>query len=219
MNKKTMTAANINEELFTRYPVLEACRDDIYEAFLLLKDTYLKQGMLLVAGNGGSAADSEHIVGELMKSFKFGRAIPAEDAAKLKDLYGDEGAELAAKLEGALPAIPLTSMPALSTAFMNDVDPSLTFAQMLYGYGRKGDTFIGISTSGNSENIIKSLQIAKLKGVKTIGLTGASGGRMKALCDVAVCVPETETFKIQELHLPIYHCLCAMLEAEFFDEK
>lgn len=219
MNKKTMTAANIYEELFTRYPALEACRDDIYEAFMLLKDTYLKQGMLLVAGNGGSAADSEHIVGELMKSFKFGRAIPAEDAAKLKDLYGDEGAELAAKLEGALPAIPLTSMPALSTAFMNDVDPSLTFAQMLYGYGRNGDTFIGISTSGNSENIIKSLQIAKLKGVKTIGLTGASGGRMKALCDVAVCVPATETFKIQELHLPIYHCLCAMLEAEFFEEK
>ena len=219
MNKKTMNAAEIFEELFTRYPALDICRDDINKAFLLLKETYLNNGKLLVAGNGGSAADSEHIVGELMKSFKFGRAIPAEDAARLKELYGDEGAELAAKLEGALPAIPLTSMPALSTAFINDVDPSLPFAQMLYGYGRKGDTFIGISTSGNSENIIKALQIARLNGVKTIGLTGASGGRMKALCDVAVCVPETETFKIQELHLPIYHCLCAMLEAEFFDEK
>ncbi len=219
MNKKTMNAAEIFEELFARYPALDICRDDINKAFLLLKETYLNNGKLLAAGNGGSAADSEHIVGELMKSFKFGRAIPAEDAARLRELYGDEGAELAAKLEGALPAIPLTSMPALSTAFMNDVDPSLTFAQMLYGYGRNGDTFIGISTSGNSENIIKSLQIAKMKGVKTIGLTGASGGKMKTMCDVAVCVPETETFKIQELHLPIYHCLCAMLEAEFFDEK
>ena len=205
MNKKTMNAAEIFEELFVRYPSLKICRNDINKAFLLLKETYLNNGKLLAAGNGGSAADSEHIVGELMKSFRFGRAIPSEDAARLKDLYGDEGAGLAAKLEGALPAIPLTSMPALSTAFMNDVDPCLTFAQ--------------ISTSGNSENIIKSLQIAGLKGIKTIGLTGASGGRMKALCDVAVCVPETETFKIQELHLPIYHCLCAMLEAEFFEEK
>ena len=219
MNKKTMNAAEIFEELFVRYPSLKICRNDINKAFLLLKETYLNNGKLLAAGNGGSAADSEHIVGELMKSFRFGRAIPSEDAARLKDLYGDEGAGLAAKLEGALPAIPLTSMPALSTAFMNDVDPCLTFAQMLYGYGRKGDAFIGISTSGNSENIIKSLQIAGLKGIKTIGLTGASGGRMKALCDVAVCVPETETFKIQELHLPIYHCLCAMREAEGGEEK
>ena len=141
------------------------------------------------------------------------------DEEKFKELYGEEGDELASKLEGTLRAIPLTSMPALSTAFINDVDPTLTFAQMLYGYGNKGDVFLGISTSGNSKNIIKALQVAKVKGIKTIGLTGASGGKMKEYCDVTIKVPEIETFKIQEFHLPIYHCLCAMLEADFFNEK
>lgn len=219
MKRKTMTSEQIFNELFLRYPQLEVCKKDIIESYHLLKTIYKEGGTLLTAGNGGSAADSEHIVGELMKSFLFNRRISAQDEEKFKELYGEEGDELASKLEGTLRAIPLTSMPALSTAFINDVDPTLTFAQMLYGYGNKGDVFLGISTSGNSKNIIKALQVAKVKGIKTIGLTGASGGKMKEYCDVTIKVPEIETFKIQEFHLPIYHCLCAMLEADFFNEK
>ena len=209
MKRKTMTSEQIFNELFLRYPQLEVCKKDIIESYHLLKTTYKEGGTFLTAGNGGSAADSEHIVGELMKSFLFNRRISAQDEEKFKELYGEEGDELASKLEGTLRAIPLTSMPALSTAFINDVDPTLTFAQMLYGYGNKG----------NSKNIIKALQVAKVKGIKTIGLTGASGGKMKEYCDVTIKVPEIETFKIQEFHLPIYHCLCAMLEADFFNEK
>lgn len=154
-----------------------------------------------------------------MKSFMFERKIQKKYADELVRLYGDEGVALSKKLEGTLCSIPLTSMPALSTAFINDVDPALTFAQMLYGYGREGDCFLGISTSGNSKNILYALQVAKAKGITTIGLTGEGGGKMKELCDITIQVPDKETFMIQELHLPIYHCLCAMLEADFFEEK
>lgn len=219
MKHKEMTSEQIFNLLIERYPQLTVCKKDIVRAYEMLKKAYGTGKKLLVAGNGGSASDSEHIVGELMKSFLFERKIKKCDTSRLIELYGEEGRDLAHKLEGTLCAIPLTSMPALSTAFINDVDPTLTFAQMLYGYGCEHDIFMGISTSGNSKNIIKALQVANVKGLQTIGLTGESGGKMIDLCDVIIKVPEKETFKIQELHLPIYHCLCAMLEADFFEEK
>ena len=219
MKRKEMDSKQLFELLLKRYPQLESCKDSILDAYHALKNAYEKEGKLLVAGNGGSASDSEHIVGELMKSFMFERKIQKKYADELVRLYGDEGVALSKKLEGTLCSIPLTSMPALSTAFINDVDPALTFAQMLYGYVREGDCFLGISTSGNSKNILYALQVAKAKGITTIGLTGEGGGKMKELCDITIQVPEKETFMIQELHLPIYHCLCAMLEADFFEEK
>jgi D-sedoheptulose 7-phosphate isomerase len=154
-----------------------------------------------------------------MKSFLFNRKIEPEFEKRMVELYGNIGADLAGKLEGALPAIPLTSMPALTSAFSNDVDASVSFAQMLYAYGRKEDVFLGISTSGNSKNVLYAVMVAKARGIQTVGLTGKTGGKLKEICDLAICVPETETYKIQELHLPVYHTLCAMLEADFFDER
>jgi D-sedoheptulose 7-phosphate isomerase len=207
------------QELLARYPQLNVCRQDILDAYNVLREMYQSDGKLLVAGNGGSAADSEHIAGELMKSFLLARKIDGRTAGKLFALYGAEGERLANRLEGALPVIPLTGMPALSTAFQNDADPYLVFAQMVYGYGKRGDIFLGISTSGNSQNIINAVMTAKSLGLVCVGLTGGAGGRLKELCDVAIVVPETETFKIQELHLPVYHTLCAMLEADFFGAK
>lgn len=219
MKKKEKTSIQLMGELFERYPKLEICKEDFKKAFECLKDSYLSGGKLLTAGNGGSAADSEHIVGELMKSFLFNRRIDSEFEKELGEIFGDDGKALAEKMEGALPAVPLTSMPALTSAFANDVDAAVSFAQMLYGYGQRGDVFLGISTSGNSKNIIYALMAAKAKGIKSIVLTGGNGGRCAELADIVICVPESETFKIQELHLPIYHALCSMLETEFFEEK
>ncbi|MBE5980964.1 MAG: SIS domain-containing protein [Paenibacillaceae bacterium] len=219
MKKKQYNASEILEILMKRYPELSICKEAIISSYKMLKQAYAEKNKLLVAGNGGSASDSEHIVGELMKSFLFNRKIEEKYEKRLSDLYGEVGKEISQKLEGTLCSIPLTSMPALSTAFLNDVDPTFTFAQMLYGYGVEGDVFLGISTSGNSQNIINALMVARAKNIKTIGLTGKTGGKMKNLCDITICVPEDETFMIQELHLPIYHALCAMLEADFFTEK
>lgn len=219
MKKKEMNAIQIFDLLLKRYPELSACETEIMAAYELLKQTYIGHKKVLIAGNGGSASDSEHIVGELMKSFLFNRRIEKKHEERLCELYGEVGKEISEKLEGTLCAIPLTSMPALSTAFLNDVDPTFTFAQMLYGYGEEDDVFLGISTSGNSQNVMNALMVSKAKNIRTIGLTGKSGGKMKNLCDITICVPEDETFMIQELHLPIYHALCAMLEADFFVEK
>lgn len=219
MKKKEKNVIELERELFYRYPQLMPCRESFNKAFECLKAVYSNNGKLLVAGNGGSAADSEHIVGELMKSFLFNRKIDADFESKLVSEFGGNGFELASKLEGALSAIPLTSMPALTSAFANDVDAAVGFAQMLYGYGDKGDVFIGISTSGNSKNIIYALMAAKAKGIHTIILTGDTGGKCREFADIVICVPESETFKIQELHLPIYHALCSMLETEFFEER
>ena len=219
MKKKEKTSTQIRQELFVRFPQLVCCRASFDEAFRTLLDCYRKGGKLLVAGNGGSAADSEHIVGELMKSFLFHRKISDEIESNLVEYFGEGGAQLAGKLEGALPAIPMASMPALTSAFANDVDAAVSFAQMLFGYGCAGDVFLGISTSGNSKNIVYALMVAKAKGIRTILLTGGTGGQGISLADYTICVPETETFKIQELHLPVYHALCAMLEAELFQEK
>ena len=204
--------------LIERYPQLAICRDDIAQAFEMMKTSYEHQGKLLIAGNGGSAADAEHIVGELMKGFKMPRPLAPELAAACIALNPELGEKMQKYLQGALPAIALTGHPALSTAFLNDQVPELTFAQQVNGFGTKNDTFLGISTSGNSKNVIYAAIMAKAKGLKVIGLTGAKESKLSELADVCIQVPETETYKIQELHLPVYHCLCLMLEDYFFGE-
>jgi D-sedoheptulose 7-phosphate isomerase len=204
------------EELIARYPNLDVCRQDIWAAYETIRETYEQKGKLLVAGNGGSAADSEHIVGELMKGFVKPRKLDADLQERLKAVDSEMGTVLGEKLQGTLPAIALVDHVALSTAYLNDMDPLLGFAQQLGGYGSEGDTFLAISTSGNSKNILYACVLAKARGIKTVGLTGKDGGRLKELCDVSIVVPENETFKIQELHLPVYHALCLMLEERFF---
>ncbi len=204
------------EELISRYPVLEPIRGSVMEAYEILKECFETGHKLLLAGNGGSAADSEHIVGELMKGFVKRRQVPEDMAGKMERIDEKAGKELALKLQGGLPAIALSGHPALSTAFLNDVEGELIYAQQVYGYGQEGDVLWGISTSGNAANIHYAAVTAKAKGMKVIGLTGKDGGKMAGYSDAAVIVPEQETFKIQELHLPIYHALCLMLEEHFF---
>jgi D-sedoheptulose 7-phosphate isomerase len=204
------------KELMTRYPQLNPIRDSILDAYRVLENCYAKGGKLMIAGNGGSAADAEHIAGELMKRFRRPRHIPAGFEEALLKTDPVRGTALAAHLERSLPAIPLVSHEALITAYMNDADAAGVFAQQLYGYGRPGDVFLAISTSGNSENILNAAVVAKAVGIATIGLTGGTGGKLAEMADVSVIVPEAETYRIQELHLPIYHCWCMMLEEEFF---
>lgn len=202
--------------LVERYPSLESARNDIVAAYLLLEESYENGGKLLVVGNGGSAADAEHIVGELMKGFKLPRKPEADFAEKLVEENQELGSVLAENLQGALPAIALDGHPALSTAYMNDCEPLLCFAQQVNGYGKSGDVFLGISTSGNSRNVLFAATTAHAKGLKVIGLTGAKDSKLKDMSDVCIKAPQTETYMIQELHLPIYHCLCLMLEDKFF---
>ena len=203
--------------LVERYPSLEAIKDDVIVAYLLMEECYENGGKLLVAGNGGSAADAEHIVGELMKGFKMPRKPEADFAEKLVAENQELGSVLAENLQGTLPAIALDGHPALSTAYMNDCEPLLCFAQQVNGYGKAGDVFLGISTSGNSKNVLFAATTAHAKGMKVIGLTGAKkDSTLKDMSDVCIKAPQTETYMIQELHLPIYHCLCLMLEDKFF---
>lgn len=202
--------------LVERYPKLETVKQDIINAYLLMEECYEHDGKLLIAGNGGSAADSEHIAGELMKRFKAPRPVPPEFAKRLKDIDETRGKELAKNLERGLMAIPLVAHEALTTAYINDVDGLGVFAQQIYGFGRPGDVFLGISTSGNSKNIMNATVVARALGINVIGLTGANGGELAKVSNVAIKVPETETYMIQELHLPVYHCLCLMLEDRFF---
>lgn len=211
-----MEPMNYLLELLTRYPVLTSVKDEIKEAYEILENCYENGGKLLIAGNGGSCADAEHIVGELMKGFVKPRAVSEEFAQKLLEADPVRGKELADKLQGGLPAIALTGHPGLSTAYLNDVDGSLIYAQQTYGYGKKGDVLLGISTSGNSKNIMYAMAAARAIGMKTIGLIGKDGGQLKETADVSIVVPEKETYKIQELHLPVYHALCLMLEERFF---
>ncbi|NLO82851.1 MAG: SIS domain-containing protein [Clostridiales bacterium] len=206
----------ILENLLKRYPVLSECRNDILKAYEILVECYEKGNKVLVAGNGGSAADAEHIVGELMKGFMKRRELPKEVKVLISEKNSELGSVLAEKLQGALPAIALPSQTSLFTAFVNDVDADLVFAQQVLGYGKAGDVFIGITTSGNSSNIIYAAYLAKILGVKTIGLTGRAGGRLKELCDVTIRVPADSTPYVQELHLPVYHALCTMVEDRFF---
>ena len=202
--------------LIERYPILEKCRQSLIDAYLIMEEAYEGDHKLLIAGNGGSAADSEHIAGELMKRFKTPRPVKPEMAEKLKSIDPVRGADLAKNLERSLMAIPLVAHEALSTAYINDVDGLGVFAQQLFGFGRPGDVFLGISTSGNSKNVMSATVVARALGIKVIGLTGAKGGELAQVADVAVKVPETETYMIQELHLPVYHCWCLMLEDRFF---
>lgn len=203
--------------LVERYPVLEAAKKDIIAAYLLLEESYENGGKLLIAGNGGSAADAEHIVGELMKGFKKPRKLEVDFVEKLIAENQELGTILAANLQGALPAIALDGHLALSTAYMNDCEPLLCFAQQVNGYGKAGDVFLGISTSGNSKNVLYAATTAHAKGMKVIGLTGAKDSKLKDMSDVCIKAPQTETYMIQELHLPTYHCLCLMLEDKFFE--
>lgn len=202
--------------LIARYPVLKCIRQDIIDAYLIMEECYEHDGKLLIAGNGGSAADSEHIAGELMKRFKTSRPVSQEMAEKLKAIDPIRGENLAKNLERGLMAIPLVAHEALSTAYINDVDGLGVFAQQLFGFGRPGDVFLGISTSGNSKNILSATVVARALGIKIIGLTGDNGGELASVADVVVKVPEKETYMIQELHLPVYHCWCLMLEDKFF---
>lgn len=208
--------SNIFEKLFCEIPELEVCRESIWQAFDILKECYLHNKKIMVCGNGGSASDSEHIVGELMKGFNLERRICEKDREKLKALYTEDGEEIANCLQGALPAISLVSQTSLSTAYLNDISADMVFAQQVYGYSNSGDVLVGISTSGNSVNVIKAVKVARAFEVKTIGLTGKDGGALKEICDVCICVPGNKTYRVQEYHVSVYHALCAMLEIEFF---
>lgn len=202
--------------LTSRYPALAPVVPDLERAYDLMEASFLRDGKLLIAGNGGSAADAEHIAGELMKRFKTPRPVSPEFAAKLRAIDPELGDGLAKNLERGLMAIPLVAHEALTTAYINDVDGLGVFAQQLLGYGREGDVFLAISTSGNSRNILNATVVARAMGIHVVGLTGASGGKLNQVADVCIKAPETETFMIQEYHLPIYHCLCLMLEDRFF---
>ena len=197
------------EKLITRFPELATCGGEIQAATDALSAVFSSGGKLLLCGNGGSAADADHISGELLKGFCSKR--PLKDSARKR--LGDE---LASKLQDALPAIPLHSLGAINTAWLNDCDPYFGYAQLVWGLGNANDALLGISTSGNSKNVCNAMEVARAKGMKTIGFTGASGGRLRALCDVCVCAPDSETYRIQELHLPIYHAICLALEDIFF---
>lgn len=205
--------------LIERYPHLVVCKEDIKKAYEILETAYCNGRKLLVCGNGGSASDSEHIVGELMKEFKLKRKVYSDHAAALKAIDSELGQVLADNLQGALPAISLTGHSSLQTAYMNDAVPELVFAQQVNGYGKPGDVLLGISTSGNSKNVLYAAVNAKAKGLKVIGLTGAKENKLMKYADACIRVPETETYKIQESHLPVYHCLCLMLEDHFFGSK
>ncbi len=204
------------EQLIETYPDLESCAPDIQASFETLRTCYHGGGKLLTCGNGGSAADAEHIVGELMKGYLLKRSISEQMRAKLVSASAEDGNYLASHLQGALPAISLVNQTSLLSAIANDTAADMVYAQQVYAYGREGDTLIGISTSGNSRNVILAMQVARALGVRTIGLTGPTGGALKPLCDVCICVPAENTPAIQERHLPIFHVLCAMLEEEFF---
>lgn len=204
--------------LIDRYPILEACKEDIISGYELLEECYTNGGKLLIAGNGGSAADAEHIAGELMKRFKTPRPIPNELKERLIKIDPVRGENLSKNLERPLMAIPLVAHEALTTAYINDVDGLGVFAQQLYGFGKKNDVFLGISTSGNSQNVMSATVVARALGIKVLGLTGELGGELNMVSNVCVKVPETETYRIQELHLPVYHCWCLMLEDHFFGD-
>ena len=205
-------------ELLKRYPSLAEIKDDITKATDAIISCYEKGGKVLLCGNGGSCADCEQIVGELMKGFLRHRPISEDKKAEMKANSPIVDDEILSKLQCGLPAISLPSMTALNSAFCNDVDPELIYAQPLMALGNKGDILIAISTSGNSKNVFGAVKVAKALGVTVIGLTGKTGGKLREHSDICICAPETETFKIQELHLPIYHYICAEVEAHFFEK-
>lgn len=207
------TPDEIIASLVDRYPELACCEGQVRSACAVLAESFRSGGKLLVCGNGGSAADSEHVVGELMKSFRFKRPVDGAFRAAYREANGHDVPEW---LEGALPAIALSSHTALSTAFSNDEDPVGSFAQQVYGCGRPGDVLLAISTSGNSRNVVEAAKVARARDMDIISLTGAGRSRLFLLSSACVQVPRDETFQVQELHLPVYHCLCACVEAELY---
>jgi len=209
----------IIKNLIERYPALSAVERKIRDAAESLILCYQQKGKVLICGNGGSCSDSDHIVGEFMKGFECNRPLESSLKMKLSAISGEEGNYLAENLQQSLPAISLAAHNALITAIANDIDASLIFAQQIIGYGNPEDILIGISSSGNSQNIVNALITAKAKGMVTIGLTGESGGKMKTFCDILINVPEKKTSAVQELHLPVYHTLCKIVEDHFFGEK
>lgn len=204
------------EEIFTRYPALEVCRQDMEAALSALLECAKQGGKVLVCGNGGSAADSEHIVGELMKGFLKKRPLPESDVKKWQEAFGEEGAAMARGMQGGIAAISLPSQLAILSAVVNDNDPATIYAQLAWNYARPGDVLIGISTSGNAGNVLGAARAAKLQGAKVIGMTGSRESKLSVVADITVRVPDTETYRIQEYHLPVYHWLCACLEDEIF---
>jgi D-sedoheptulose 7-phosphate isomerase len=204
------------EECIARHPALAPCTKDLEAAYRVVVDCFSSGGTLLVCGNGGSAADADHIVGELMKGFLSLRPLPEAMRARLREADPEIGPALAGRLQGALPAINISAGLALPTAFANDVSAEMAYAQAVNGYGRKGNVLLGLSTSGNAKNVLAALCVARALGMKTIGMTGREGGKMKGRCDVLIRAPADRTHEVQELHLPVYHTLCAMLEAHFF---
>lgn len=208
----------IMTDFLKRYPGLAVCREPLLAAFEMLKAAFADGKMLLICGNGGSAADAEHISGELMKGFLKKRPLSETDRLKLQAAI-PENIDLADLLQEALPAYPLSVNGGLTTAIINDLRADLIFAQQVWGYGSPGDVLLAISTSGNSPNVLNAVYVAKAKGLKTIALTGAAGGKLKQAAEVTIMAPASETYQAQEEHLPLYHCLCAMVEEEFFGSE
>lgn len=206
------------DELIARYPALSVCREDLLAAVETICESYREGCKLIACGNGGSASDAEHVVGELMKGFLLPRKLDAGMQERMREVCPDYADYFVENLQGALPALSMVNQVALNTAFANDQAPDLSFAQQLLGMGDKGDVLLAISTSGNSTNVIYAVQMAKVKRMKSIALTGASGGKLKGMADICICVPESETYRIQEYHLPVYHMLCIAAENEFFGE-
>ena len=203
-------------KLLNRYPQLAKCQDELKKATAAMINCYKNGGKILLCGNGGSCADCDHIVGELMKGFLKKRPLSTEQKAQMTNLSPLLDEETLSKLQGGLPAISLPSLTALNSAFCNDVDPELIYAQSVMAMGKTGDVLIAMSTSGNAKNVFAAAKVAKGLGLTVIGLTGKGGGNLSEISDICIRVPETETFKVQELHLPVYHYLCAATEEEFF---
>jgi len=211
-----MTGEERLAETIRRYPALGACEKDIREASKTIIDCFENGGKILLCGNGGSCADADHMVGELMKSFEKKRPLPDEFKAGLQRTSPDRGGYIAENLQNALPAISLCSHMSLLSAISNDMDPDLVFSQQIAGYGRSGDVLFAITTSGNSRNVVDAAITAKAKGMEVIGLTGQNGGKIRQYCDTAICVPASSTAEIQEYHLPVYHAICRIIETRFF---
>ncbi len=206
------TPEAILDDLVRRYPDLQPCADSIRGGFDLLQKSVRAGRKILLCGNGGSAADSSHIAGELLKSLAKERKLsPAE-----QKLFGPEQKDLVAHLQGGIPAISLPDQGVIHSAIANDVDAQYAFAQLVWALGKPGDALWAISTSGNSRNAIHAQTVARAKGMATVGLLGRDGGKMKSLCDVAILAPGGNTQEIQERHLPIYHALCLMLEEAIY---
>lgn len=215
MNLKSSTMNHL-DDLVIRYPVLDCVKESIEDSVKAICQCYYNDGKVMVCGNGGSAADSEHIVGELMKSFKIKRNVPDADVEKFKESGITDWAEITSHLEQGIAAIALTVHSSLNTAIVNDTHPDMPFAQQVYVYGKPNDVLIGLSTSGNAKNVVAALKVARVLGVKTIGLTGEKKSLMDEYCDISIKVPESQTFLVQELHLPVYHTICMMVEQEIF---